>query len=420
MPRNVKARLFTVNAPPFTPSRNISAAATVASSKSNALSRLTGTDTAARNSAVTNARRLPRRRPFAVSSSSVPASSVNVRLVSSTSVGTRCRRASRRSGGRDRSADARSTTPERGDGQRERVAGEGAVHGVPSDASTRRASPVAGGDGGPRAARRAPVRRRPPARLAPPPFGRVGSRALMIRALAAPVPPALPRSRGSPPCRPVLVPPPRRHRLGERSGRAAAHARPRGNPARLAARKPPAQLAREQFALGHALERERPARGGDRRLPQRRPPRSRRCPKRTSAWGGSSPPWGSTRSAASEYAAELAHAIPAIATPAAALALELAQLGDTTSAIAPARTAHAPRSRGRSVVAGAGLRLLDRRSGRAKASARCAARWRSIRSDADAWRDLGVAARRAEARPRGARRRTGARRSSRRGTRPCG
>src|ERR1041384_6137684 len=61
--------------------------------------------------AVTNARRLPRRRPFAVRSRSAPARSVNVRLVSSTSVGTRWRRARTRSGGWERSADRRSTMP---------------------------------------------------------------------------------------------------------------------------------------------------------------------------------------------------------------------------------------------------------------------------------------------------------------------
>src|SRR5438046_486048 len=45
------------------PRKNMSAAASVASSKSNALSRLNGIETAHRKSAATNARRLPRRRP---------------------------------------------------------------------------------------------------------------------------------------------------------------------------------------------------------------------------------------------------------------------------------------------------------------------------------------------------------------------
>ncbi len=108
---NDSARLSTWNAWPETPSRNMSAVAAEASSKSNALSMLTGTETAHSSSAPTNALRLPLRSPQAVTSSSAPASSVNVRLVSSTSVGTRWRSASRRSEGWDRNADHRSTAP---------------------------------------------------------------------------------------------------------------------------------------------------------------------------------------------------------------------------------------------------------------------------------------------------------------------
>jgi hypothetical protein len=71
---------------------------------SNALRRLTGTDAAHSQSAITNARRLPRTRPHAVKSSSTPASIVNVRLVSSTSVGTMNAQRSNNSGACDRNA----------------------------------------------------------------------------------------------------------------------------------------------------------------------------------------------------------------------------------------------------------------------------------------------------------------------------
>src|ERR1043166_3296533 len=74
-PRSVRhesSRLFTTNASAFKPSMNMSAVAVVASSTSPALRRFTGTESAHRKSAVTNARRLPRRRPFAVGSSRPP------------------------------------------------------------------------------------------------------------------------------------------------------------------------------------------------------------------------------------------------------------------------------------------------------------------------------------------------------------
>src|SRR6516162_1740616 len=108
---NDSSRLRTRNASELTPSQNMSALATEASSTSNALNRFTGTLTAHRNSAATNARRLPRRKPQAVTSSSEPASSVNVRLESSTSVGTSRSSAFNRSGGCDSSAESRSITP---------------------------------------------------------------------------------------------------------------------------------------------------------------------------------------------------------------------------------------------------------------------------------------------------------------------
>jgi hypothetical protein len=108
---NDSSRLRTRNASLLTPSANMSALATVASSMSKALNRFTGTLTAHRNSAATNARRLPRRRPQAVTSSSEPASSVNVRLESSTSVGTSRSSATSRSGGCESRADSRSMTP---------------------------------------------------------------------------------------------------------------------------------------------------------------------------------------------------------------------------------------------------------------------------------------------------------------------
>ena len=63
------SRLRTRKASELIPSANMSTLATVASSKSNALSRLTGTESAQRKSASTNARRLPRRNPHAVTSS---------------------------------------------------------------------------------------------------------------------------------------------------------------------------------------------------------------------------------------------------------------------------------------------------------------------------------------------------------------
>src|SRR5262245_16975195 len=108
---NDSSRLRTRNASELTPSANISALATVASSTSNALNRFTGTLTAHRNSAATNARRLPRRSPQAVTSNSEPASRVNVRLESSTSVGTRRSSATSRSGGWESSAESRSIQP---------------------------------------------------------------------------------------------------------------------------------------------------------------------------------------------------------------------------------------------------------------------------------------------------------------------
>jgi len=107
----VSSRLFTRNASPLTPSANKSTAAAVASSKSIALSRFIGTESAARKSARTNARRLPRRSPHAVATRSAPATNVNVRLWSMTDVGTRRRKASNRSEGWERMAESRSITP---------------------------------------------------------------------------------------------------------------------------------------------------------------------------------------------------------------------------------------------------------------------------------------------------------------------
>ena len=110
MPR-VNSRLFTRKESALMPRRNISADAAVASSKSIALRRFAGTETAHSRSAATKARRFPLRSPQAVTRRSKPERSVKVRLVSMTSVGTSRRSVSSRSGGCDRSAERRLMTP---------------------------------------------------------------------------------------------------------------------------------------------------------------------------------------------------------------------------------------------------------------------------------------------------------------------